>query len=87
MLHNAFLVGPLVTISPNLAVRIPLQSSIIKLFHFSVPTERVKRKIPNYFTCEKVIGTNCTYRTRIEAAFREHILTHVAEKLKDQLVS
>ena len=46
-----------------------------------------KRKIPLYFTCEKVIGTDCRYKTRMEAAFREHILTHVAEKLKDQLMT
>ena len=50
------------------------------------PTEKKDRvrKIPREFSCKRIEGTSCTFTTRLEAIFREHILTHVTEKLKKE---
>ena len=50
------------------------------------PVQKIDRvrRIPREFSCKRIEGTNCTYTTRLEALFREHILTHVTEKLKKE---
>lgn len=47
-------------------------------------TKQRNRKIPEYFTCERVDGTQCKFQSKFEVVFREHILTHIAEKLRDK---
>jgi hypothetical protein len=42
------------------------------------------RKIPDHFTCARVEGMKCTFKSNFEVAFREHILTHIAEKLREK---
>ena len=49
-----------------------------------VPKQERVRLIPREFSCKRIEGTNCTFTSRVEAIFREHILTHVTEKLKKE---
>ncbi|CAG5094121.1 Oidioi.mRNA.OKI2018_I69.XSR.g13266.t1.cds [Oikopleura dioica] len=48
------------------------------------PKQERVRLIPREFSCKRIEGTNCTFTSRVEAIFREHILTHVTEKLKKE---
>ena len=48
------------------------------------PAAKRQRKIPEIFSCERVDGTKCKFQTEFEVVFREHILTHIAEKLRDK---